>query len=163
MSPSTGSSLCLQMLLLEQDYFLNKHQKKYVSISLDAEPTPRVKIACLSRCVVMKRRMWFFVMSKDCVSTVRTFDDCTLDVCRGRYLRIIHISYKMILGEAEWTYLIHLAFRCLNWQLHKPNISCHDLKQWQDKIHNCKEFCLSKSTKLIHSETLFDERLCNKY
>jgi hypothetical protein len=103
--------------------------------------------------------MWFILIPfQGNVSGVLKFDDYNLDVCRGRCLRIIR-NNKVRLDQTERTCLTRLA----SYYPNKLHILCDDLKQWQDNVSDCKEFCAPRSTNFNDCETLYDELLCKKY
>jgi hypothetical protein len=71
-------------------------------LSLDAELTPRVKIASSSRCAVMNQWMWFILISlKDNVSGLRKSAGYILDVWRRRCLNVTHNNNNVRLDKTE--------------------------------------------------------------
>jgi hypothetical protein len=149
-------------MLLETTYFLNKKQSKYISIYLDRDLTPHVKIGSYSHRIVMDQLVWHILTAlKDDVkhSTIHKLGDTdyALDVYRVRYFRITNYEEKVCLSKREWTYLLHLSTCCINRQLCKLDMLYDDLKLWYNSVINLKEFCTHNNTNFIDYEVLYDE------
>jgi hypothetical protein len=110
--------------LLERVYPLNKLKTRYVSVFLDENLTPQVKIVCSSRAIVLNRMQWFILSTfkdpipKDVIHELRDSNH-TLELYCGRYIRITSDDVLILLSKSQWSYLKYLGRSCINRQIIK--------------------------------------------
>lgn len=148
--------------LLERVYFLNKQRTKYVSLFLDENLTPQVKITSSSPNVVLNQIQWFILVTfKDAIAKneVHELGDTrhTLSMYCGRYIRIMSEDIQVFLSKSEWSYLMELAGSCIDRQIHKLYQLHDEMIEWRNTCLESKTFCTPPQTNAIDFETLYDE------
>jgi hypothetical protein len=105
--------------LLQRTYYLNERGTKYVSIYLNNDLKPQVKIGTSSGRAVLNYTQWFIlvILKSDIPkSEVHELGDSrhTLSVYCGRYIRITSRNIQVYLSKKDWSQLMDLANACLD-------------------------------------------------
>jgi hypothetical protein len=132
--------------LLERVYFLNKRRTNYVSIFLDENLSPQVKLVRSSRNVILNQIEWFILVTfKNDIpkSEVHELRDLrhTVSVYCGQYSRNTFEDVSVFLSKSEWSYLMELAGSCIDRQILELCKLYDDLIQRRNKRFDYKSFC----------------------
>jgi hypothetical protein len=132
--------------LLRRTYYLNEQDTKYVSIYLNYDLGPQVKIATSSGHAVLNDTQWFIlVTSKSEIpkNEVHELGDSrhTLSMYCGRYIRITSENTHVHLSKKDWSQLMDLASACIDRQEIK-------FMRLQDKL-------VERRVKYVESKSLF--------
>jgi len=109
----------LQMtVLIRRTFYFNEQETKYVSVYLNGDLKPQVKIGTSSGHVVLNDLQGFILVtfkSKISKNEVHELGDSrhTLSVYCGRYIRITSQNTQVYLSKKDWSQLIDLANACL--------------------------------------------------
>jgi len=106
-------------VLLRRTYYLNEQEKKYVSIYLNDDLKPQVKILTSSGHAVINEIQWFILVtfkSDIAKNEVHELGDSqhTLSVNRGRYIRITSKNTQVYLSKKDWSQRMDLASGCID-------------------------------------------------
>jgi len=148
--------------LLQRTYNLNEKQTKKVSIYLDDNLRPQVKIEAPKGRAVLNYTQWFILVTfKDNIpkGEVHELGDSahTLSVHCGRYVRIATKNIQVLLSKKEWTYLMELASACINRQVIRFSRLQDDLVPWWNKCLQERAFSTPPDANGIDFDSLYDE------
>ena len=105
--------------LLSCTLFFNEHEKNYVSVYLNENLKPHVKIGTSSGHVVLNDLQWFILVSlKSNISKneVHELGDSlhTLSMYCRRYIRITSENTQVYLSVKDWSQLMDLGSACID-------------------------------------------------
>jgi hypothetical protein len=153
----------LQMTgLLRRTFFFNEQETQYVSVYLNENLKPHVKIGTSSGHVVLNDLQWFIlVIFKSNISKnkVHELGDSrhTLPVYCGRYIRITSENTQVYLSKKDWSHLMDLASPCIDRQVIAFCRLQDELVEWRDRCVQSKCFCTPPKANSIDFDTLLDE------
>ena len=131
----------LQMTgLLRRTFFFNEQETKYVSIYLNEDLKPQMKIGTTSGHVVLNDLQWFILVtfkSNTSKNEVRELGDPrhTPSMYCGRYIRFTSEKTQVYLSRKDWSQLMDLASACIDRQMIK-------FCRLQDRLVECWFRCV---------------------
>lgn len=148
--------------LLRRTFFFNERETKYVSVYLNENLKPQVKIGTSSGHVVLNDLQWFILVTlKSTISKneVHELGDPrhTLSMYCGRYIRITSENTQVYLSKKDWSQLMDLASACIDRHVLKFCRLQDDMVEWRDKCVESKCFCTPPNTNAIDFDALWDE------
>ena len=143
--------------LIRRTFFLNQQQTKYVSIYLNEDLKPQVKIGTSSGHVVLNEIQWFIQVtfkSNIAKNEVHELGDPrhTLSMYCGRY----EWEHSSVSKQKDWSRLTDLASACVDRQVIKFGRLQDELDEWRSKCGESKCFCTLPNTNTIDFDTLWD-------
>jgi hypothetical protein len=147
--------------LLQRTYHLNELGTKYVSIYLNDDLKPQVKIGTSSGHAVLNDTQRFILVTfKGDIpkSVVHELGDSrhTLSVYCGRYIRITSENTQVSLSKKDWSQLMELPSACIDRQVIKFCRTQDELVEWRDKCVESRSFADPPNTNAIDFETLYE-------
>jgi hypothetical protein len=153
----------LQMTgLLRRTFFFNEQETKYVSVYLNENLKPQVKIGTSSGHVVLNDLQWFILVSfKSNISKneVHELGDSrhALSMYCGRFIHITSENTHVYLSKKEWSQLMDLESACIDRCVIKFYRLQDELVVWRDKCVELKCFYTPPNTNAIDFDALWDE------
>ena len=110
--------------MLRHTFFFTKQETKYVSIFINDDLKPQVKIGTLLGHVVLNNLQWFILVTfKINISKNEMHDlgdPChNLSMYCGRYIGITSENTQVYLSKKYWSHLMDLASACIDRKLIK--------------------------------------------
>ena len=123
------------MGFLATSAYLQPERETKVSIYLDDNLRPQVKIEVPTGRAVLNYTQWFILVTfKDNIpkAEVHELGDSShaLSIHCGRYVRTATKNIQVLLSKKEWTYLMELASACINRQVIRFSRFQDDLVTW---------------------------------
>jgi len=131
--------------------FFNEQETKCVSVYLNRDLKPQVKIGTSSCHVVLNDLQWFILVTFRCnisKNEVHELGDSrhTLSMYCGRYIRITSENTQVYLSKKHWSQLMDLASACIDRQVIK-------FCRLQDELVSGEISVLNQSAS-VHLQTL---------
>jgi hypothetical protein len=148
--------------LLQRTYYHKAKETKYVSIYLNDDLKPQVKIGTSSGHAVLNDTQCFILVTfkrEIPKSKVHELGESrhTLSMYCGRYVRIMSENTQVHLSKKDWSQLMDLTSTCIDKQVIKFGRLQDELIEWRNKCFETKSFCTPPKTYAIDFETLYDE------
>jgi hypothetical protein len=136
---------------------------KCVSIYLNDELQPQVKLGTSSCHAVLNETQWFILVTfksdipKSVVHELGASRH-NLSLYCGRYIRITSEITQVSLSKKDWSQFMELGSACIDRQVIKFCRLQDELVEWRNKCVESKSFADPPNTNTIDFETLYDER-----
>jgi len=136
-------------------------ETKYVSVYLNENLKPQVKIGTSSGHVVLNDLQWFILVTfKSNISNeVHELGDSRhiLSMYCGRYIRITSENTQVYLSKKDWSQPMDLASACPEREVIRSCRLQVELVEWRDKCVESKCFCTPPNTNTIDFDAFLDE------
>ena len=147
--------------LVTSTYLQSQRERNKVSLYLDDNLRPQVKIEAPSGRAILNDIQWFILVTfKGNIPKGKVHElvdsSHTLSIHCGQYVRITTKKIQ-VLSKKDWAYLIELASACINKQVIRFSRLQDDLVQWWNKCLQEKAFSTPPNANGIDFGSLYDE------
>jgi hypothetical protein len=145
--------------LLRRTYYLNEQETNYVSIYLNNDFKPNVKIGTFSSHALLNEIQWFILVTfKSDIPTNKMHElgnsQHTLSMYCGRYIRITSENTQVYLSKKDWSQLMDLESACIDREVIKYGRLQDVVLEWRNKCFELKFFRTPPDTNAIDFNTL---------